>query len=376
MNFRETIKSLVNSNREGFYWDFKREPHSNKAALLHDIICLANSITHHDRYLIIGVDDPTNDCQIIGLQKNQRYRKSQAEIIDFLRTKNFANSLRPEIELKTITIERKEIDVLIIYHKPFKPYSITEDYKDQGKIVRANYIYTRIQDTNTPINKSADFNQVELMWKERFGLTVPPSERFKLILLEYKNWNLDIGNKNYGYYKPNPEFKIEIGESKDGNEPYQLNFTNPEFHYGDLKLMYHSTIMHESEYIWLDGMRFFTAAPSTGSIELQKQRIYYYYLNLMEIDGLLHYLFQEGSIECSSRGMELNFIYFTNLKPRSAFEDFVIENEEAFWNTKPTYFATEANKKLTNHHTMGDVVNLENVNRIYQMWKEWYTDNT
>jgi len=375
MNFRDTIISLINSKREGFYWDFKREPHSNKASLLHDIICLANSITHHNRYLIIGIEDPNNDCQILGLQKNQNNRKTQAEFIDFLRTKKFSNSLRPEIELKTIKIEQKEIDVLIIYHKPFKPYSIMEDYKDQDKIVRANYIYTRIQDTNTPINKSADFNYVELMWKERFGLTIPPAERFKLILLEYKNWHLDLGNKNYGYFKPNPEFKIEFSEPKDGHEPYELNFINPNFHYGDIKLMYHSTIMHESQYIWLDGMRFFTAVPSDGSIELKENRIHYYYLNLMEIDGLLHFLFQEGSVECNSRGMDLNFIYFTNLRPQAVFEEYVIENEEVFWEIEPTFFAKEANEKLKKHHTMGDVVNLENVNRIYQMWKEWYTHN-
>ena len=294
MKIEETIISLINSKREGSYWDFKREPHSNKASLLHDILCLSNSITHHNRYLIIGVKDPINDCEIIGLQKNQTGRKSQAEFIDFLRSKKFTNGLRPEIELKTIILEENEVDVLIIYHKPYKPYYISEDFQDQGKVVKANYIYTRIQDTNTPINKSADFNFVELMWKERFGLTIPPAERFKLLLLEYKKWHLDVGNKNYGYYKPNPEFKIEFGEPTRGHEPYELNFLNPNFHYGDIRLMYHSTIMHESQYIWLDGMRFFTAAPSTGVIELTKTRVYYYYLNLMEIDGLLHYLFQGG----------------------------------------------------------------------------------
>ena len=375
MNFREIIISLVDSRREGSYWDFKREPHSNKASLLHDIICLANAMTHHNRYLIFGVDDPSNNCEIIGLQKQQDNRKSQAEFIDFLRTKKFSNGLRPVIELRTITVEQKEIDVLIIYRKPLKPYYLTEDYKGQSKIVRANYIYTRIQDTNTPVNKSADFSYVELMWKERFGLTIHPSERFKRILLEYEDWHLDIGNKNYGYYKPNPEFKIELGEPNEGHEPYELNFLNPEFHYGDIRLMYHSTIMHESQYIWLDGMRFFTSAPSTGGIELRASRVFYYYLNLTEVDGLLHYLFQRGSIECNSRGMELNFIYFTDLRPKNIFNQYVIDNEERFWDIEPTFFAKEANRKLRDHHSMGDVVDLENVNRIYQLWKEWYSHN-
>lgn len=375
MNLNGIITSLIESKREGNYWDFKREPHLNKASLLHDIISMANSITEHNRYIVIGVDDPSNNCSIHGLKKSQANRKSQAEIIDFLRTKKFGNSIRPEIELKTIEVEQKEIDIIIIYNKPFKPYYITEDYRDNQKVVKANFIYTRIQDTNTPIDKSADFNIVELMWRERFGLTIPPSQRFKLILLEFDKWNLDIGNKDYGYYKPEPEYKIEFGQPKDGHEPYELTFLNPEFHFGDIKLMYHSTIMYEHQYIWLDGMRFFTSVPNTKSIELRKTRVYYYCFNLMEIEGLLHYLFQKGKLQCKSRGMELNFIYFTNLKPKDKFEQYVKDNENEFWNIQPSFFATEANHKLKKHHTMGDVVDLENVNRIYQLWEKWYTHN-
>lgn len=375
MNIKSIIISLIESKREGNYWDFKREPHANKASLLHDILSLSNSITQHNRYLIIGVEDPNSNCNILGLQKGQTNRKTQAEFIDFLRTKRFTNGVRPEVELKTITINQKEIDILIIFNKPFKPYYLTDDYKEQNKQVKANNIYTRIQDTNTPIDKSADFTHVELMWKERFGLTIPPSQRFKLILLEYKNWKLDIGNKNYGYYKPEPQYKIEFGEPKDGHEPYELPFLNPNFHFGDIKLMYHSTIMHEHEYIYLDGMRFFTSAPSIGSIDLKDDKIYYYYLNLMEIDGLLHYLFQQGNLACNSRGMELNFIYFTNLNSQSAFEEFIINNEDEFWKIEPSLFASEANKKLKEHHEMGDVVNLENVNKIYQLWEKWFPLN-
>ena len=41
---KEEILQLINSQREGDYWDFKVEPHENNASLLHDIICLANSL--------------------------------------------------------------------------------------------------------------------------------------------------------------------------------------------------------------------------------------------------------------------------------------------------------------------------------------------
>lgn len=38
---------------------------------------------------------------------------------------------------------------------------------------------------------------------------------------------------------------------------------------------------------------------------------------------------------------------------------------------EPEYIAIEANEKLHNHPSMSNVINLENVNRIYQMWINW-----
>ena len=51
------VYELVHSKREGNYWDYKREWHSDKVELLHDIICLANNLEHNESYLIIGVDE-------------------------------------------------------------------------------------------------------------------------------------------------------------------------------------------------------------------------------------------------------------------------------------------------------------------------------
>jgi len=43
-SFREMILDLINSNLEKDYYDFKEEHHKKKTELLHDIICLANSL--------------------------------------------------------------------------------------------------------------------------------------------------------------------------------------------------------------------------------------------------------------------------------------------------------------------------------------------
>ena len=64
------------------------------------------------------------------------------------------------------------------------PYYLTDNF--QG--IRSNYIYTRIQDTNTPIDRSADLDKVELLWKKRFGLTQSVLERLEIYLEDYENW--------------------------------------------------------------------------------------------------------------------------------------------------------------------------------------------
>jgi hypothetical protein len=47
-------------------------------------------------------------------------------------------------------------------------------YQIEG--VRANHIYARVMDTNTPIDKSADINNVEYLWRKRVHIDETPKE--------------------------------------------------------------------------------------------------------------------------------------------------------------------------------------------------------
>ena len=145
-DFTNNINKLIESKREG-HWDFKETHHENKASLLHDILCLSNALYKGNKYLIFGVTDPPG-CEIKGVN-NDANRKTQANFIDFLRSKSFAGDIRPEIELRTIPIDKVEIDVFVIFDRPQKPYYLRDDCRDKDKIVRANSIYTRVLDTNT-----------------------------------------------------------------------------------------------------------------------------------------------------------------------------------------------------------------------------------
>ena len=100
--------------------------------------------------------------EIIGVE-NDPNRKTQQNIIDFLNTKAFFGEIRPSVELKTINYLKHELDILIVKNTNDTPYYLADKYSDGKYTIRPNYIYTRIKDTNTPIDKSADINQVECL---------------------------------------------------------------------------------------------------------------------------------------------------------------------------------------------------------------------
>ena len=116
------VTELLSKNKEGDYWDFK-EKYGDNGSLIHDIICLANTITHNgDRYIIYGI---TDDFRIVGLDESKC--KKQADIIDLLRNAHFSN-IHPDIFLDTIYIENKRIDVLTIKDDDNKPYFLEKEY--------------------------------------------------------------------------------------------------------------------------------------------------------------------------------------------------------------------------------------------------------
>ena len=110
-NLVTEIRGLIALGTEGTYWDFKGEWHENNADLLHDIICMANNIDNRDAYIIIGVSDPPC-CKVSGNLINNK--KTQQNLIDFLKDKKFAGDIRPTVYVKTLQIENNEIDIIIV----------------------------------------------------------------------------------------------------------------------------------------------------------------------------------------------------------------------------------------------------------------------
>lgn len=155
-----TIVSMIRSRKEDYYYDFKETQYgeNKKYDLLHDVLCLLNNTENRDAYLIIGV---TNDFQPVGVEKSIESNN----LIDWLKHLAFAGNALPDIEVKHLFYTYKKIDVIVCKHSSDVPYYLE---KREGK-VEPFHIYTRVGDTNTPVNENASHEDVCKLWKYHFS---------------------------------------------------------------------------------------------------------------------------------------------------------------------------------------------------------------
>lgn len=229
-NLEDEIMQLIKLKAEGGYWDFKQKWHNNKVDLLHAIICMANNLENSDAYIIIGVEDKNK--KIFGISETEESgasateesaasetktnRKTQQNLIDFIKDKKFAGDIRPSVYVETLKLEEKEVDVIIIKNSKNTPYYLKESFKEKDKKINAGSIYTRTGDTNTPKNSTADIDKAEYLWKKRFGIDLSPMEKLPLLLKDTKQWypvgtdgKHSSGNYTGQYYhKQFPEFTL------------------------------------------------------------------------------------------------------------------------------------------------------------------------
>ena len=272
----ETILTLINRKAEGTYWDFKREHHKSKSDLIHDVLCLANAEHTGDRFLIFGVDNEAFSLHPINEDTG---RRSQADLAGLFRdnARKFFQSRFPEFYLKEIELDETLLDVLVIENTPHKPYYLVERYEK----IHAHHIYTRISDTNTPVNDAAQPHEIERMWRERFGLNMPPLERAKRYLSEPDAWaHLDKGdgsNANF-YYTGFPEFTLKVTQADDDLDSHQ-EWTCGEIrkdnnYAGYYDLHYHQTRLARIHYVSFDDRKKSMVAPDWES---RKTGRFYFY---------------------------------------------------------------------------------------------------
>lgn len=344
------ILKLIQLNKEGGYWDYKDDYCENDASFLHDIICMANNLENRDAYLIYGVN---NNGKIVGIQNSTR-RKNQNEIINFLKGKKFFGGNRPDIELNTLTVGNNELDVLIIKNTNRTPYFLSEKFSCQNKTVREGYIYTRIGDTNTDIDKMADNDKMEYLWKKRFGCDKGVIEKLNIYLNDWENWGIyknkytidefiqggDFGNDNYIFYKYSPEFRIEILKDTEecwDRETMRCFYCNQTAGHYVTKIYYNSTEIYSFYIAYVDEYRKFLVLPAINRIEYKDKPIYFYYMIKDEIVGKVQKIITQGTFSTVSRGISSDkfwLLLFDNNDDFDRFMDFAQIHIEEYCNTE------------------------------------------
>lgn len=257
LRLREEIFYLISLRQEGGYWDFKKQWYANKTDMLHDIICMANNLCNRTAYIIIGIDEE-HGYSVVDVSADPN-RKNTQKIVDFLKDKKFAGGVRPVVHVESLCYYSGKIDVIVIENSCNTPFYLVNQYEG----VRANNIYTRIMDTNTPIDGSADINHVEQLWRKRFHLDDTPISKFRYYLRNPDDWKTIQGNDMGYFYKYSPEYTItcEKDETASGYEYYMFGQVNTTPSWWRITLRYYQIAIEQFLGIALDGGRSFVVAP-------------------------------------------------------------------------------------------------------------------
>lgn len=295
MDLKEEITDLINSKCEGSYWDFKEQwPPKDGGTLLHDIICMANNLDNRDAFIIVGVEDKT--FKIKGINKEDQNRKNTQQLNDYLKSAHFAGNVRPLADVKELVLEDKTVDVIVVKRSDRTPFYLTKVKKEENGI-RPYHIYTRIQDTNTAKDISADPDKAEILWKKRFGIGLTATDRFRDLIKEKDKWKKSPYLPNQSqyietwYHEKFPEFTIKISndEGWKAQELYMYEFPDPTPHWMNISICYNNTALSFFKGVGLDGLRYTVVAPYTyivlnREIEGHPLIFYYYLMDSLEVN--------------------------------------------------------------------------------------------
>ena len=339
MELYDEIGRLIDLHQEGSYWDFKKEWYGKDkdSDQLIDIICMANNLANRDAYIIIGIDEE-QDYSVSDVSNDPNRRNTQM-LTDFLRSKKFAGDYRPVVTVETLHLSGGWIDVIVVQNSTNTPFFLKERYKS----VNPNNIYVRLQDSNTPCDRSADFHHVEYLWKKRFGMLLTPIEKVKLYLRHPEDWENSPSQEDKKYYKFAPEYTIEHtfepDDHRDGYEYYLFAQTDSRPHWCDIRICYHQTVLADMGGVILDGGRYFTATPNTDGISLNRYAhwyVAYKYMIKGELNHLVHefYYVDDGDeARHAHNEYEGCLLFFDSSNEHEEFKDFVRAN----WYRKEEY---------------------------------------
>ncbi len=269
-----TVGFLIATGKEGDYWDFKRQHHEKAGDLIKDIICLANSPRHRgDRFIIFGVAD---DGSMVGLRPDGR-RRTQADIVNTLASTGFVGGVYPDVQLEGLEIHGCRLEVLVIKDRPEKPYFLQMKYDKAGVRLHPGTVYSRVRDSNTPSDGVAPSHDIELMWRERFGLDQTPLQRVRNYLQDRASWTET--SEYIWHHSQFPEFTISPTEDDPrpvrGGENWVRAALSPAAFVLTFRICFHQTVLRAVDCILYDEMRAITPAPRATTIDTADGRLWF-----------------------------------------------------------------------------------------------------
>ncbi len=282
----ELIAFLLRQGKEGEFWDFKQEWHTNTDELMKDIVCFANTVHDEDCFIVFGVAD---DLSITGMKE---HRREQACILDAISNLVFAGDNMPSISVESVQYDDTVLDLLVIHNTDKTPLYLKKNY---GKM-RQGCIYARVGDRNTPDNGNAEIYTIESLWRKRFGLIKPSLE----MVLDALRSKLDWTDSEKGYYHIyRPEYTIERKDDaeyrKDRDEFYSFTQTNEATFYYDLDIKAKGTTLDSYQIVGLDSGRLNIPVPEWGFVYFDEHYNdpvgYKYYIHGSHRETLLKFMY-------------------------------------------------------------------------------------
>ncbi len=370
-NIKQIVLELIAKKREGGYWDFKETWHNNKAELLHDIICLSNNLENRDAYLIFGVND---NAQIVGLSTTENALNTQ-QLNDFLRSKKFVGDFRPETIVDSLPINTKTLHVVTIKNSRNTPFVLREKCNDGNKCAHEGNIYTRIQDSNTPIDSTADNDKVEYLFKKRFRIDATPLMKLEYYLSSPEHWMRSDEYTGRYYYEFAPEFSLTL----EGYETNHKNFLSKIFpdkdatwERADFKVYDH--IIHSEYHVSLDGGRIHIAVPHqefAPSSNKQKWFTYFYV-----VQNSLLWLFNKfiqtqsisRSLECFTKPINQRIIIFRSDEERARFHSYLEKKSKLIVEEMKKVISA---RKISSDWTKNDELDYKSTQAIKTIYDHW-----
>lgn len=281
MNKATLLDILTNAPNENDHWDFKAEWHRTKGELIRDIINFANTSHHDECYLILGVDD--HDGHIVGVEADENKRNRQ-QLQDLLRSVKFASNGYPGTDVETFSVEGHEIDVVTIFDSDAVPYYLQAEYT-KDKRLPSGVIYSRINDSNTPISESTTDARMQELWRKRFHIDRNIQDRFRSYLERASHWSaIRDGQRATFILNQNPDFMVEIVEdveTRSEYEAYSRSQLDRRIGWDEINLRFRGTLLYSNLVNYLDGARLEVCSPIPGVISNNSLRrgsaLYYYY---------------------------------------------------------------------------------------------------